>query len=51
MNSFKGNTTKEKAAHMIGGVAKEIAKASSDKCFMLYFHEPKMPKSLYRKDQ
>lgn len=50
MNSFKNNTTKQKAAGMLGEMAKGVAKASSDKCFFISFHEPKMPKSLYKQD-
>jgi len=50
MNSLIGNNTKEKVANMIGGLAKGVASASVDKCFLMYFHEPKMPKSLYKRD-
>ncbi|WP_083258503.1 AgrD family cyclic lactone autoinducer peptide [Cellulosilyticum sp. I15G10I2] len=50
MNKSMGSSTKEKVANMIGGLAKEVAKASSDKCFLIGFHEPKMPKSLYKLD-
>jgi cyclic lactone autoinducer peptide len=44
------NSTKEKVANIIGGLAKGVANASSDKCFLVGFHEPKMPKSLYKRD-
>lgn len=50
MNRSMGNSTKEKVANVIVGLAQEVANASSDKCFLFGFHEPKMPKSLYKRD-
>mgnify|MGYP001090603692 CR=1 FL=1 len=40
---------KEKIANIIGGLAKDVANTSSDKCFFLGMYEPKMPKALYKR--
>ncbi len=44
-----GTNTKEKIANIIGGLAKDVAINSSDKCFLFGMHEPKMPKTLYKR--
>ncbi len=51
MNKSRGITAKEKVAHVVGRIAEGMAQASSDKCFFMYFYEPKMPKSLFKRDK
>ncbi len=47
--SMNQTNPKAKLANIIGGLAKDVANTSSDKCFVLGMYEPKMPKALYKR--